>query len=59
MWRNIVKADSKLDEESLEYLRQRRENYESDESSDKREVDREVRGANNMAALVMDTLDRS
>jgi len=59
MWRNIVKADSKLDEESLEYLRQRRENYDSDESSDKRERAREVAEANKMADYLIESLERS
>ena len=59
MWRNIVKADSKLDEESLEHLRQRRENYDSDESSDKRERAREVAEANKMADDVIYVLERN
>lgn len=56
-WKNIVKADSKLDEESLEYLRQRRENYDSDESSDKRERAREVAEANKMADDLISALE--
>ena len=59
MWKNIVKADSKLDEDSLEYLRQRRENYDSDESSDKRERAREVLEANKMADDLIYVLERS
>jgi len=58
-WKNIVKADSKLDEESLENLRQRRENYDSDESSDKRERAREVLEANKMADDLIAALERS
>ena len=59
MWKDIVKADSKLDEESLEYLRQRRENYDSDESSDKRERAREVVEANKMADDLITVLESS
>jgi small-conductance mechanosensitive channel len=58
-WKNIVKADSKLDEDSLEYLRQRRENYDSDESSDKRERAREVAEANKMADELITALESS
>ena len=58
-WKNIVKADSKLDEESLEYLRQRRENYDSDESSDKRERAKEVVEANKMADDLITALEGS
>jgi|TARA_R100001463_G_scaffold72686_1_gene126536 molecular chaperone DnaK (HSP70) len=58
-WKNIVKADSKLDEESLENLRQRRENYDSDESSDKRERAREVLEANKMADDLITSLERN
>ena len=57
MWKNIVKADSKLDEESLASLRRRREDYDSDESSDKRERAREVAEANKMADELIKYLD--
>mgnify|MGYP003675468098 FL=1 len=57
MWKNIVKADSKLDEESLASLRRRREDYDSDESSDKRERAREVAEANKMADDLIENLD--
>ena len=59
MWKNIVKADSKLDEESLASLRRRREDYDSDESSDKRERAREVAEANKMADYLITALERS
>lgn len=55
-WKEIVKVDSKLDEDSLESLRHRRENYDSDESSDKRERSRELADANKMADGLIEQL---
>lgn len=58
-WKEIVKVDSKLDEDSLESLRHRRDNYDSDESSDKRERSRELADANKMADDLIASLDAS